>query len=137
MKAKVGPEEAAALRAGLRTKSRAELKRLFALVRRHEDRALLAALAPPRRRAGPPADPLVRELERALKPLMAPAREKADLLVEHMARKHRRKLDFEAKGLADAARRLRLKFTDEQIRAGANGLVARLAKLYDARETVA
>jgi hypothetical protein len=68
---------------------------------------------------------------------MGPAREKADLLVEHLARKHRRKLAFEPRGLADAARQLRTRFTDEQIRTGAQSLMAQLAKLYGDRETVA
>jgi hypothetical protein len=57
-------------------------------------------------------------------------------LCEHIARKHRRKLDIEPKGLADAARQLRAKFSDDQIRTGAQSLVAHLAKLYGDRETV-
>jgi hypothetical protein len=126
------------LRAGLRSRSRTELKRLFALVRANDDRNLLAAIAPARKRAARPrGDALVRDLERTLKPIMGPAREKADLLVEHLARKHRRKLAFEPRGLADAARQLRTRFTDEQIRTGAQSLMAQLAKLYGDRETVA
>jgi len=88
------------------------------------------------RRAGRRSDPLVRDLAHTLKPIIAPAREKAALLVEHLARKHRRKLDFEASGLADAARRLRARFSDAQISAGARSLMADLARLYGDRETV-
>jgi hypothetical protein len=126
------------LRQALRGRPRAELKRLFAAVRAHEDRALLAALVPPKKRAAKrKTDPLVRDLEQTLKPILGPASEKADLLVEHIAKKHRRKLAIAPKGLADAARQLRAKkLSDDQIRAGAKGLVAHLAKLYGGQETV-
>jgi cell division septum initiation protein DivIVA len=120
-----------ALRAALRSRPRAELKRAFALIRKHEDRALLAAVAPAKRRAARrKADPLVRELEQTLKPILGPAQEKADLLIEHIAKKHRRKLGFAPRGLADAARQLRTKFSDAQISAGARSLVTQLAKLH-------
>ena len=126
------------LRQTLRGRSRAELKRLFTAIRAHEDRTLLAALAPAKKRvAKRKGDPLVRDLEQTLKPILGPASEKADLLVEHLAKKHRRKLAITPKGLADAARQLRAKnLSDDQIRAGAKGLVAHLAKLYGGQETV-
>jgi len=124
-----------ALRAALRKRTRAELKALFALVRANDDRALLAALAPPKPKARR-GDPLVRDIERTLKPVMGPAAEKADMLIEFMAKKHRRKLAGEPKGFADAAKRLRAHFSDDQIRASAVGLLAKLAKLYGERETV-
>jgi hypothetical protein len=124
------------LRARLRKASRQELKALFALVRAHDDRALLAAVAPAKKKAAKRGDPLARDLEKALKPILAPAAEKAELLVEHMAKKHRRKLALAPRGLAEAARQLRANFSDEQIRAGAQSLVAQLAKLYGQRETV-
>jgi hypothetical protein len=123
------------LRAALGKRSRAELKQLFALVRAHDDRALLAALAPPtpKRRRG---DPLVRDIEQTLKPVMGPTAEKADMLMAFMAKKHRRKLLREPKGFADAAKRLRAHFSDAQIRAGAKALIAHLTKLYGDRESV-
>jgi cell division septum initiation protein DivIVA len=126
------------LRQTLRGRSRVELKRLFAAIRANEDPALLAALAPAKKRAAKRnADPLVRELEQTLKPILGPASEKADLLVEHLAKKHRRKLTIQAKGLADAARQLRAKnLTDDHIRAGAKSLIVHLAKLYGGSETV-
>lgn len=135
---KLDAAQAKLLRTAFKGRSRAELKQLFALVRAHEDRALLTA-ALPNKKATPKrkADPLVRELEQTLKPIMGPSAEKADMLIEHLAKKHRRKLGIEPKGLADAAKRLRAsKFTDEQIRAGAQSLIAHLAKLYGDRETV-
>jgi hypothetical protein len=123
------------LRAALRGRSPKEAKGLFAAIRAHDDKALLAALRPTKKKSKR-SDPLVRELEQTLKPILGPASEKADLLVEHLAKKHRRKLSIEPKGLADAAKRLRSTFTDNQIRAGAKSLVAHLAKLYGDRETV-
>ena len=135
---KLTEDTAKLLRQALRGRSRAELKRLFATIRSTDDRTLLAALAPARKApAKRKTDPLVRDLEQTLRPLLGPAAEKADLLVEHLAKKHRRKLDIEAKGLADAARQLRAKkLGDEEIRAGARSLVTQLAKLHG-RETVA
>jgi hypothetical protein len=127
-----------ALRTMARGRTKPELKRLFAAIRTHDDRALLAALAPAKKRAvRRPGDPLVRELEQTLKPILGPAAEKADLLVEHLAKRHRRKFGITPKGLADAARQLRAKkLSDEQIQAGAKALVAHLAKLHGGQETV-
>ncbi|OQW62024.1 MAG: hypothetical protein A4S17_08255 [Proteobacteria bacterium HN_bin10] len=129
--------DAKALRAALGRRSRTELKRLFALVRQHPDRDLLAATLPARKRTTKrKGDPLVRELEQTLKPIMGPAQEKADLLVEHIGKKHKRKLAFQPRGLADATRQLRTKFTDAQISAGARSLVTHLSKLYGGSDTV-
>lgn len=134
---KLDAKQASALRTLTRNRSRAEVKKLFALVRQHDDRALLAAIAPAKKPAPKrKGDPLVRELEQTLKPVMGPAQEKADLLIEHIAKKHRRKLSYQPKGLADATRQLRTKFSDDQIRAGAKSLMTHLAKLYGDRETV-
>jgi hypothetical protein len=124
------------LRVTLKKRSPSELMTLFAAIRANNDRSLLAALAPPKKRAKRLGDPLVRDLDLALKPLLAPAAEKAEMLVEQMAKKHGRKFSFTPKGLADAARRLRAaKLSDHQIRAGAKALVAHLAKLHG-REAV-
>lgn len=130
-------DQTKALRTLARGRSRAELKRVFSTIRSHDDKALFAAIAPAKKRtAKRKGDPLVRELEQTLKPILGPSAEKADMLIEHIAKKHRRKLGIEPKGLADAAKKLRGTFTDEQIRAGAKSLVAHLAKLYGDRETV-
>jgi hypothetical protein len=72
----------------------------------------------------------------AFKPLLARSAEKADLLVEYMARTHNAVLDFQPRGLADAVRRLRPHFSDAQIRAGAEALVEELAQTYSRREKV-
>jgi hypothetical protein len=135
---KLSGDTAKALRAAFRSRSRGEVKRLFAAIRAHEDRVLLAAIAPAKKRAAKrKVDPLLRDLEQTLKPILGPASEKAEMLVEHLAAKHRRKLAIAPKGLADAVRQLRAKkFSDDQIRAGAKSLLAHLAKLYGERETV-
>lgn len=133
---KLSAEQTKLLRAALRRRSPKEAKALFAAVRAYDDKTLLAAIRPAKKRKARRGDPLVREIEQTLKPILAPAAEKADLLVEHIAKKHRRKLGFEPKGLADAAKQLRTKFSDDQIRAGAQSLVLHLAKLYGDRETV-
>lgn len=135
---KLSQDAATALRAAFRGRSRADMKRLFAAIRAHDDRVLLAAITPAKKKPTKrKADPLVRDLEQTLKPILAPSAEKADLLVEHLAKRHRRKLGITPKGLADATRQLRAKkLSDDQIRAGAKGLVAHLAKLYGGRETV-
>lgn len=124
------------LRSVLKKRSRAELKTLFAAIRGNDDRALLAALAAPKKKPKRAGDPLLRDVDQILKPLMGPSAEKAELLIEHLAKKHRRKLEASATGLATAIRRLRAaNLSDDQILAGAKGLMASLAKLHG-RETV-
>ncbi len=130
------PTDAKLLRAALGRRTRAEAKRIFALARTHPDRALLAAALPAKKKPKPKGDPLVRELEQTLKPIMGPAQEKADLLIEHIGKKYKRKLAYEPKGLADATRQLRTKFSDDQISAGAKSLVTQLAKLYGGSDGV-
>jgi len=129
-------DDAKLLRAIAGKRSRADLKRLFAVVRAHPDRSLLAAALPAKKPAKRKGDPLVRELEQTLKPIMGPSHEKADLLIEHIAKKYKRKLAFQPKGLAEAARQLRTKFSDDQISAGARSLVTHLNKLYGGSDGV-
>ncbi len=134
---RLNADQLKALKALARGRKPAALKKLFAAIRATDDRALLAAVAPAKKRAAKRrGDPLVRELEQTLKPIMGPAAEKADMLVEHIAKKHKRKLGIVPKGLADATKQLRARFSDDQIRAGAQSLMSHLAKLYGDRETV-
>jgi hypothetical protein len=129
--------EVKALRRVFARRSRAELKQVFALVRAHPDRTLMAAALPAKPKASPRrGDPLVRELQQTLKPLLGPAQEKADLLVEHLAKKYKHKLAIHPRGLADATRQLRTRFSDAQISAGAKSLVSRLSKLYGGGDSV-
>jgi len=131
------PADAKLLRAALGRRSPAEVRRIFKLARGNTDKTLLAAALPaPKKAAKPKGDPLVRELEQTLKPILGPAQEKADLLIEHIAKKHKRKLAYQPKGLADATRQLRTKFSDDQISAGAKSLVTHLSKLYGGSDGV-
>lgn len=132
------PADAKLLRTALGRRSRTEAKRIFKLARYHNDKTLLAVAlpAPKKKAAKPKGDPLVRELEQTLKPIMGPSQEKADLLIEHVAKKYKRKFAYEPKGLADAARQLRTKFSDAQISAGAKSLVSHLSKLYGGSDGV-
>jgi hypothetical protein len=128
----IDKQQRAALKRLAGKRSRAELKELFALVRAHDDRALLAAIAPPKRATAKKAgDTLVREVEATMKPLIARSAEKAELLVEHLGKAS------SARGLADAVKKLRAaKLTDAQIRNGAKSLMAELGRKYDGREAV-
>ena len=133
------PADTKLLRAALGKRTPAEVRRIFKLARTNTDKALLAvALPKPKKKTAlkPKGDPLVRELEQTLKPIMGPSQEKADLLIEHITKKYKRKLAYEAKGLADATRQLRTKFSDDQISAGAKSLVTHLSKLYGGSDGV-
>ena len=132
------PADAKLLRTAFGKRTPAEVRRILKLARTNTDKALLAAAlpAPKKKATKPKADPLVRELEQTLKPIMGPSHEKADLLIEHIAKKHKRKLAYQPKGLADATRQLRTKFSDDQISAGAKSLVSQLAKLYGGSDGV-
>jgi hypothetical protein len=128
----IGKQQRAALKRLAGKRGSAELKALFALVRAHDDRALLAAIAPSKKVKRKPAqDALLHDVETVMKPLVARSAEKAELLVEHLGGAP------PARGLADAIRKLRAaKLTDAQIRNGAKSLMAELGRKYDGRETV-
>ncbi|MGE3142833.1 MAG: hypothetical protein AB7L65_05895, partial [Hyphomonadaceae bacterium] len=131
----LSPAERRVLQALARGRRRADLERLFALIRREKNEALFAALAPVPAKARR-ADPLTHELTRLFQPILAPAAEKGDLLVQHMGALHKNAPRFEARGLAHAVRGLRTRFSEAQIRAGAKSLLEKLARDYSARETV-
>lgn len=131
------PADAKLLRTALGRRSRVEVRKIFKLARDHTDKTLLAAALPtPKKAAKPKGDPLVRELKQTLRPIMGPSHEKADLLIEHIAKTYKRKLAYQPKGLADATRQLRTKFSDDQISAGAKSLVSHLSKLYGGSDGV-
>jgi hypothetical protein len=81
------------------------------------------------------ADPLLGEVKALFTPVIAPAAEKADLLIAHMC-EHNGAPSFEARGLAQAVKRLRKHFSDEQISAAARSLIERLERDYCCREPV-
>lgn len=132
----LAPEHRKALQALARRHAKAELKALFAAIRTHSDKALLAAAKPAAKKKPVRRDALVGDIEAKLRPLLGPASEKADLLLEFVERKHGVSLDFEPRGLADAVRRLRKHVSDADIRSAAKGLMAEVAERYSKRETV-
>ncbi len=130
------PARAKLLQSVIRRRPKAVLKRAFAAIRANDDAALLSALRPKKRPLTRRGDPLVRELDQILKPVVGPAREKADLLVAHFATR-RRQMNFEPRSLSDAVRRLRAaSLSEAQIRAGAKKMMRELAELYGGPEAV-
>ncbi len=81
-------------------------------------------------------DPFSAEIAAMLAPILAPARERAELLIEELASRHEEFSPFAPRGVADAVRRARKTLSDEEIRAGALALLARLARDFSTRETV-
>ncbi|MES1203552.1 MAG: hypothetical protein ABUS57_19120 [Pseudomonadota bacterium] len=129
-------DEIKALKALARSRGRSELKALFALIRRHDDKALLGAIGPePKRRSSKPVS-LAREVEATLKPILGPASEKGEMLLEFAEAKHGVSLDFAPRGLADAVRQLRRRLSEAQIRDAARGLMAQVAERYAPRDTI-
>jgi hypothetical protein len=115
--------------------SERELRALIAYVRTRTVEKLIAQAAPkakpkPAKRA-PPRDGLVAEVTALLKPILAPGAEKAELLLAYMGMP-----DARAAGIAAAVRTLRIRFSDPEIKAGAEVLIAGLAKMRSMRETV-
>lgn len=128
----IDKSQRAALKRLAGKRSATDLKALFALVRAHDDRALLTAIAPEKKvKRKVAGDALLAEVEAILKPLMARSADKAELLVEHLGKQ------ASPRGLADAVKKLRAaRLTDAQIRNGAKALMAELGRKYDGRETV-
>ena len=133
----MSPVERALMRQLAHGRTRAELERLIALVRRTDNADLMeAAFAPPAPKARRARDPLTAEVDQALSPLLAPAAEKADLLIEETQRGRSACPEIAAKGLASAVRKLRALYGEESVRAAARDLMARIARDHDPRETV-
>lgn len=81
-----------------------------------------------------PSDPLAAEIARLLVPIVAPAAEKGELLIEELALRHPRLRRFAPKGLGEAVRRLRAQLGEAEIRAGAQALLLRMKRDYGLRE---
>lgn len=81
-------------------------------------------------------DPLAREITQQLAPIVAPAAEKADLLIEELAKRHDGLTAFTPRGLGDAVKRLQRQLTAAEIRAGADALMARMKREYGLREDI-
>lgn len=106
----------------------AALKRLFAAIRRLDDAALLAALAPPAPAESPrrAATPVLAEVRARLAPLLAPAQEKADALAASMAAASGEP-PLRARGLAAMVKALTRRYGADAVRAGAAKLMADIA----------
>lgn len=123
------PADRAALRllARLRANPQA-LARAFAVIRRHDDAALLAALSndpdrAPRRATAPT---LLDDVRARLAPLLANAQEKADALAATLAAQTGEP-PAAAKGLAAMVRTLERRYGAEAVRSGAARLMAGIA----------
>jgi hypothetical protein len=119
------------------TYTRKELAALFALVRAYDDAELLGAVEPTKSPPKSAQDTLLQDVRTILHPILARSAEKADLLIEHMTTAEGASPAHPIpKGIAHALRTLRKSFSDEEIRAGARGLIAKLARSHSSRETV-
>lgn len=133
----MSPAERALLRQLAHGRSRADLERLIALIRRTDDAELtLAAFEPPPAKLRRPRDPLTEEVDQTLAPLLARAAEKADLLIAEAQRGRRAAPEIMAKGVASAVRKLRALYGEDGVRSAARALMARIAREHDPRETV-
>lgn len=151
MSAKPGSKPAAksqalgprALRKAAETLTEAELKALLSYVRtRTNDKLLALAKAgstkpgagspkpkPKGRGEGPT---LTAEITALMQPILGPAQEKAELLLDACGAPP----EVQAKTLGEALRKLRRSHSDDHIRAVAQELMARIAKRHGMRETV-
>ncbi len=124
-----------ALRKAAGALTQTELRALIGYVRTRTMDKLLAQAAPspkaPKAKPKPPRDTLLAELTALLKPILGPASEKAELLMEHMGL-----ADARARGLSDGLKQLRTQFSDAEILAAAKAMMAGLAKRRSMRETV-
>ncbi len=126
--------ERAALRRLARGRDRKALEALFALIKRAPTHALMDAALPSPKRTTRAADTLIEEVNALFKPLLAPASEKADLLIE-ACRALPGGGDCPARGLVDAVRRLSARHGEAAVRKAAHAVMSDLSHL-SMRETV-
>lgn len=81
-------------------------------------------------------DALLTEVKALFAPVLASASEKGDLLAARMRERFAGAPEFDARGLADALRRLRKRFSDAEIADCARALAADLERDYCCRERV-
>ncbi len=125
-----------ALRKAAAALSEAELKALLSYVRTRTNDKLLAMATvkpkPKRKKPKPTATGLTAEITALMQPILGPAQEKAELLLEACGAPP----ELQAKTLGEALRKLRRSHSDDQIRAVAQGLMAKIAQRHGMRETV-
>jgi hypothetical protein len=126
-----------ALRKAAEALTEAELKALLAYVRTRTNDKLLAlakgeARKPRKTKPKAEAPTLTAEITALMQPILGPAQEKADLLLDACGASP----EVQAKTLGEAVRKLRRSHGDDHIRAVAQELMARIAKRHGMRETV-
>lgn len=124
-----------ALRKAAAALTEAELKALLSYVRTRTNDKLLA-IAAGKPKAKPKTKPatkgLTAEIVALMQPILGPTQEKAELLLDACGAPP----DVQAKTLGEALRKLRRTRSDDQIRATAQELMARIARRHGMRETV-
>lgn len=128
------PATLRALRMLARTRTKAEMALLFAQIRQHSDQALFAILAAPPPKKQAPKD-FARDIAARLAPIVAPAEEKADLLIEALAETHG-PVAIAIDGLVPTIRKLAARHGEAAVAAAADVVLARQAAWGSSREKV-
>jgi hypothetical protein len=121
------------LRMLARTRTKAELAALFAAIRAESDKALLAAAAPPKK--APRRKDFAAGVAERLAPILGPATEKAEMLIDALAATHG-EIDIPAVGLLPTIRKLAARYGEDAVAAAADALMARLKAWGSTRERV-
>lgn len=122
------------LRMLARTRSRKEMETLFAAIRAESDRALLAAAAPPAKKKQPAPDFAAR-IAVQLAPILGPATEKAEMLIDALA-ETQGPVSIAPAGLVPTVRRLATRYGEPAVAQAADALMTRLAAWGSTRERV-
>lgn len=121
------------LRMLARTRTKVELAALFAAIRASSDKALLAAAAPPtkpERRAD-----FAASIAKKLAPILGPATEKAEMLIDALAETHG-PVTIPAAGLKPTIRKLAARYGEAAVDSAADALMVRLKAWGSTREKV-
>jgi hypothetical protein len=122
------------LRMLARTRSRRDLEVLFASIRQMSDAAIFAVVAEPVPKAQKSADFAIAIAAR-LAPILGPANEKADMLIDELAGIVG-PVEIRPAGLLPTIRKLAARYGEERVAAAAEALMARLKAWGSTREKV-
>lgn len=120
------------LRMLARTRTSEELAALFAAIRNQADDALLDTAPAPKR--GRNAE-FANQVADRLAPIVAPAAEKAEMLIEALAEREG-PVAVRADGLVPTVRKLVARYGEDSVRAATDALMARLEQWGSTRERV-
>lgn len=123
-----------ALKSLARTRSRAELKAFFKTIRKEDDAALLAAVAPPKKTKAKKPD-FAAAIAARLGVIHGPASDKADALIG-VLEETQGPLDIAPAGLAPVIRRLAKRFGEKEVSSATDVLLKRLEAMGSMREKV-